>query len=125
MTVYFAVLRFSSESTAEAYYDGEVKTMKEEGGYIDVPIPYVFAVMYDWDTEQQGISLGITENIVYKVEVNNTYTMEDPTDELIEFTDLQMHVIPEFPTFLATLLLMVATLLSAILVRKKLKPIYH
>lgn len=123
MTVYFTVLRFSNDSTAEVFYDDEVKTMKEEGGYIDVSIPCVFAVMYDWDTEQHGISLGITENIVYKVEVNNTCTMEDATDELIEFTDLQMHVIPEFTPFLATLLLIATTILSAVLVRKKLKPI--
>lgn len=119
MEVTFFVYRFSNASTAEAYCNKEINKIKSEGGYTEVSIAGVFAVLYDWGTEEDGISWGVISNIVFKVNVYNDYIFEDPTDELIEFTNLEISIIPELPSFLILPLFMMATLLAAIVYKRR------
>ena len=62
-------------------------------------------------------SWGVINNIVFKVEVFTINIVEDPTDQLVEFTFLErarileMGIIPEFPSFIILPLFMMATLI--------------
>jgi len=121
MDVDFCVYRFSNVSSAEAYCDKEINQIKSGGGYTEISILGAFAVVYDYGTEEEGMSWGVINNIVYKVEVYNDYILEDPTDELVSFTNLEMDIIPEFPSFLILPLFMTATLIAVIVYRRHLK----
>jgi hypothetical protein len=89
MSVEFYVYRFSNVSSAEAYCNKEINRTKFEGGYTEVVISGAFAVVYDYDTQEIGISLGIIRNIVFKVAVYTANIVEDPTDQLVNFTVLE------------------------------------
>ncbi len=128
MSVEFYVYRFSNVISAEEYCNREINQIKSEGGYTEVSISGSFAVVYDYDTQETGVSWGVINNIVFKVEVFTDHIVEDPTDQLVEFTFLErarileIGIIPEFPSFIILPLLMIATLLSIIIGRRKQSP---
>lgn len=126
MSVEFYVYRFSNASSAEAYCNKEINQIKSEGGYTEVPISDAFAVVYDYDTQEIGISWGVIYNIVFKVGVYTGQIVEDPTDQLVSFTILEHGnildiaiIIPEFPSWIFLPLFMVATLPVIIINRRK------
>lgn len=126
MSVEFYVYRFSNVSSAEAYCSREINQIKSEGGYTEVSITGAFAVVYDYDTQEIGISWGVINNIVFKVGVYTESIVEDPTDQLVSFTMLEREhilekgiIIPEFPSFIILPLFMMATLLAIIVSRRK------
>ena len=144
MSVEFYVYRFSNMSIAEAYYNREINRTKFEGGYTEVLISGAFAVVYDYVTQQIGVSLGIVRNVVFKVEVYTANIVEDPTDQLVDFTFLEHErilekvvrpespssltpepqpspssAIPEFPCAVILQLFMIATLLGAIIISRR------
>jgi hypothetical protein len=126
MSVEFYVYRFSNVSSAEAYCSKEINQIKSEGGYTEVPISNAFAVVYDYDTQEIGISWGVIYNIVFKVGVYTAQIVEDPTDQLVSFTILEhgnildvATIIPEFPSWVFLPLFMVATLSVIIINRRK------
>jgi len=119
MNLRFSVYRFSNVTSAEAYCNKEIEEIKSEGGYTEVIIPEVFAVVMDYGVVDEALSWGVISNIVFTVNVLNTYYLENPTDELITFTNLEKSIIPEFPSFIILPLFMVATLLAVILYRRK------
>jgi len=128
MSVEFYVYRFTNVSSAEMYCNREINQIKSEGGYTEVSISGSFAVTYDYDTQETGVSWGFINNIVFKVEVLTIHIVEDPTDQLVEFTVLEcerileMVIIPEFPSFIILPLFMIATTLSIIIGRRKQSP---
>ena len=89
MSVEFYVYRFSNVTSAEAYYTREINRTKLEGGYTEVLVPGAFAVVYDYDTQEIGVSLGIIRNVIFKVAVFTANIVEDPTDQLVDFTLLE------------------------------------
>jgi hypothetical protein len=89
MSVEFYAYRFSNVSSAEAYCNREINRTKFEGGYTEVLISGAFAVVYDYDTQEIGVSLGIIRNVVFKVAVYTANIVEDPTDQLVNFTVLE------------------------------------
>jgi hypothetical protein len=89
MSVEFYVYRFSNVSSAEAYCNREINRTKSEGGYTEVSISGAFAVVYDYGTQETGVSWGVISNIVFKVEVYTANIVEDPTDQLVSFTVLE------------------------------------
>jgi hypothetical protein len=95
MSAEFYVYRFSNVSSTEAYYDREINQTKFEGGYTEVLISGAFAVVYDYDTQEIGVSLGIIRNVVFKVAVYTANIVEDPTDQLVNFTILEQQRILE------------------------------
>jgi hypothetical protein len=103
MSVEFYVYKFSNTSSAEIYYKKEINHIKSNEDYTNVSIPDVFAVTYDYGTQEIGISWGFVKNIVFSVKVYTINIVEDPTDQLIEFTLLEQdqilraNIIPEFP----------------------------
>jgi len=125
MSVEFYVYRFSNVSSAEEYCNRKINQIKSEGGYTEVLISGSFAVTYDYETQETGVSWGVINNIVFKVEVFTINIVEDPTDQLVEFTFLEharileMGIIPEFSSFITLPLFMIATLLSIIIGRRK------
>lgn len=125
MSVEFYVYRFSNVSSAEAYCSREINQIKSEGGYTEVSISGAFAVVYDYDTQEIGVSWGVINNIVFKVGVYTDHIVEDPTDQLVDFTllererILEIGIIPEFPSFIILPIFMMATLLAIIISRRK------
>jgi hypothetical protein len=121
MSVEFYVYRFSNVSSAEAYCNKEINRTKSEGGYTEVSIPDAFAVVYDYGTQQIGVSWGVIINLVFKVEVYTANIVEDPTDQLISFTlleharILEKSIIPEFSALILIPTFMIATLLATII----------
>lgn len=83
----FYVYKFSDANSAKVYYDNEVNKTKSEGGYNEVPISGVFAVIYDYGTTEEGFSWGHKSNIVFSVYVYNNAVFE-VEDELTDFTNL-------------------------------------
>ena len=126
MFVEFYVYRFLNVSSAEAYCTREINQIKSEGGYTEVSISGAFAVTYYYDTQEIGVSWGVINNIVFKVEVITGQIMEDPTDQLVDFTllerfhILEVGIIPEFSSFIILPLFMIATLLVIIIGGRKL-----
>ncbi len=125
MSVEFYVYRFSNVSSAEAYCSREINQIKSEGGYTEVSISGAFAVVYDYGTQEIGVSWGVINNIVFKVGVYTDHIVEDPTDQLVDFTllererILEIGIIPEFPSFIILPIFMMATLLAIIISRRK------
>ena len=125
MSVEFYVYRFSNVSSAEAYCGREINQIKSEGGYTEVSISGAFAVVYDYDTQEIGVSWGVINNIVFKVGVYTESIVEDPTDQLVSFTILERGhiletaIIPEFPSLIILPLFMMATLFAIIVSRRK------
>ncbi len=89
MSVEFYVYRFLNVSSAEACLNKMMNQTKSEGGYTEIPISVAFAVVYDYDTQEIGVSRGVIGNIVFKVVVYTDHIVEDPTDTLIGFTLLE------------------------------------
>jgi len=126
MSVEFYVYRFSNVSSAEAYCSREINQIKSEGGYTEVSISGAFAVVYDYDIQEIGVSWGVINNIVFKVGVYTESIVEDPTDQLVSFTILERGhiletgiIIPEFPSFSILPLFVIATLVAIIIQQKK------
>jgi len=119
MDLDFYVYRFSDGNSAKTYHDKEVDEIESEGGYTEVIILDAFAVVYDWGVGEQAVSWGVESNVAFKVEIWNNYEPEDPTDELIAFTDLEKTIVPEFPLLLIPPLFMITTLLVAVLRGRK------
>jgi hypothetical protein len=119
MNLHFSVYRFSNITSAEAYCNREIDKIEAEGGYTEVPIPEVFAVVVDYGVFEKAISWGVMSNIVFTVNVLNTYSLENPTDELVYFTNLEKDTVPEGASFLILPLFMLATLLAIIIYRRK------
>ena len=128
MSVEFYVYRFSNLSSAEAYCNREINQITSEGGYTEVLISDAFAVTYDYGTQETGVSWGVINNIVFKVEVFTINIVEDPADQLVEFTFLERAciletgIIPEFSFFIILPLFMIASLLAIIIGRRKQSP---
>ena len=122
MSVEFYVYMFSNISSAEAYCNKEVNLTKSNGGYTEVPIPNVFAVVYNYGTQEIGTSWGIAYNVVFKVSVITANIVEDPTERLVMFTDLERtrildksglsDSVPEFPSLIIVPLFLLATLIT-------------
>lgn len=114
MSVEFYVYRFSNMSNAGIYYNKEINHIKSNEDYTNVTIPDAFAVTYDYATQEIGISWGFVKNIVFSVKVYTINIVEDPTDQLIEFTLLEQeqilkaNIIPEFPLTILLLLSIVS-----------------
>jgi hypothetical protein len=89
MSVEFYVYLFHNISDAEGYYNRQIDDIKLKGQYSEVSIPDVFAVVYDYDTQEIGISWGLIRNIVFKVAVYTANIVEDPTNQLMNFTELE------------------------------------
>jgi hypothetical protein len=114
----FYVYRFTNTSSAEGYYNKEIDHIKSVDDYAEVPISGGFGVKYDYQTQQIGISWGLVKNIVFSVKIYTINIVEDPTDQLIDFTKLQQaqitdaHTIPEFSksTSLLVMIIIVSTL---------------
>jgi hypothetical protein len=141
MSVEFYVYLFSNVSNAEAYCNTEVDQIKSEGGYAEVSISGTFAVVYDYGTQEIGVSWGVISNVVFKVAVYTANIVEDPTDQLVSFTVLERTrilalsvstgapssttpdspagTIPEFPSFIVFPLFIVATLIVAIIISRR------
>ena len=120
MSVEFYVYLFSNVSSAEAYCSKEVDHIRSEGGYTEVSIASAFAVIYDYGTQQIGVSWGAIGNLVFKNAVYTANIVEDPTDQLVSFTFLERSrilekdggssTVPEFPSVTAIALLMIAAI---------------
>ena len=95
MSAEFYVYRFSNISNTEAYLNREINRTKSEGGYTEVLISGTFAVVYDYETKEIGVSLGNIRNVVFKVAVYTANIVEDPTDQLVNFTVLERERILE------------------------------
>jgi len=141
MSVEFYVYLFSNVSSAEEYCDGEINQTQSNGGYTEVPISDAFAVVYDYGTQEIGVSWGVISNVVFKVAVYTANIVEDPTDQLVSFTFLERTrilalgvspeapsstdpdspsgTIPEFPSFIILPLFMLATLMAIKIGRRK------
>jgi len=126
MSLEFYVYRFLNVSSAEAYCSREINQIKSEGGCTEVSISGAFAVVYDYGTQEIGVSWGVIYNIVFKVGVYTESIVEDPTDQLVSFTILERGhiletgiIIPEFPSLIILPLFMMATLLAIIISRRK------
>jgi hypothetical protein len=118
MSVEFYVYLFSNVSSAEAYCYTEINQTKSQGGYTEVSISGTFAVVYDYGTQEIGVSWGVIGNVVFKVAVYTANIVEDPTDQLVSFTVLERtrilekaapSTIPEFPSVIVLLSFIIAT----------------
>ena len=89
MSVEFYVYLFQNISDAEGYCNRQINDIKLNGQYSEVSIPDVFAVVYDYNTQEIGISWGLIRNIVFKVAVYTANIVEDPTNQLMNFTELE------------------------------------
>jgi hypothetical protein len=89
MSVEFYVYLFSNISNAESYCNRQIDNIKLKGQYTEVAVPDVFAVVYDYDTQEIGISWGLIRNIVFKVAVYTANIVEDPSNQLMNFTVLE------------------------------------
>lgn len=128
MSVEFYVYLFSNVSSAEAYCNTEINKIRSEGGYAEVLIPGTFAVVYDFVTQEIGVSWGVIGNLVFKVAVYTANIVEDPTDQLTSFTVLQRtrilekttgpDTIPEFSSVFFLLYLIIATLIAVKICRR-------
>jgi hypothetical protein len=146
LSVEFSVYLFSNASDAEAYCDTVVNQTESEGGFTEVPISNVFAVVYDYGTQEIGISWGVISNVVFKVAVYTANIVEDPTDQLISLTDLERTrilsfdiepgvpstppdsppvTVPEFPSIIFMPLLMAITLFVAKVISRTKQPPKH
>ena len=102
MSVEFYVYKFSDSLSAEQYYNKEITKLQSEDNYIEITIAGAFARKYNYETQEIGVSSGIIRNIVFSVKVYTINIVEDPTNELIEFTKLEQdqilsaNIIPEF-----------------------------
>lgn len=93
MSVEFYVYKFSDSLSAEQYYNKEITKSQSEDNYIEITIAGAFARKYNYETQEVGVSLGVIRNIVFSVKVYTINIVEDPTDELIEFTKLEQEQI--------------------------------
>ena len=148
MSVEFYVYLFSNVSSAEAYCNREINQTKSKGGYNEVSIPDAFAVVYNYGTQEIGVSWDVIKNIVFKVEVYTANIVEDPTTQLVNFIVLEQtrilqmggvgdpssstnpessattnpdpsrSIIPEFSSFIILPLLMLATSIAIQITRK-------
>jgi hypothetical protein len=144
MSVEFSVYLFSNVSDAEAYCDSVVNQTESEGGYTEVLISDVFAVVYDYGTQEIGMSWGVISNVVFKVVVYTANIVEDPTDQLVSLTDLERTrilsfdmdpgvpsgtppdappdsppvTVPEFPSIIVVPLLIVMTLFVTVIISR-------
>ena len=89
MSVEFYVYLFSNVSSAEAYCNREINQTKSKGGYTEVSIANAFAVVYDYGTQEIGVSWGVISNVVFKVAVYTANIVEDPTNQLVSFAVLE------------------------------------
>ena len=89
MSVEFYVYLFSNVSSAETYCNREINQTKSKGGYTEVSISDAFAVVYNYGTQEIGVGWGVIKNIVFKVEVYTANIVEDPTNQLVNFTVLE------------------------------------
>ena len=125
MSVEFYAFKFSKMSSAEIYYNKEINHIKSNEDYTNVSISDAFAVTYDYGTQQIGISWGFVKNIVFNVKVYTINIVEDPTDQLIEFTLLEheqilrANIIPEFPSINILLLSIISGTLVLVFTRKQ------
>jgi hypothetical protein len=130
--VYFFVYRFIDGDSAKAYHDSQVDALRASMQGLnanELAIPGAFAVLYEYDLEEEAISLGYISNIVFKIYYYNDYRSGFwvvPTDslkhavyELPFFTNLQTSIIPEFSTFIILPLFMIVTLFAVIVYKRK------
>jgi hypothetical protein len=113
------VYRFSDTTNASAYCNGEIDKTKSQGGYSEVAIADVFAAIFDYGTFKIGVSWGAKSNIVFKVYIYDDYILDNPLDELIDFTNLmKIHIVPEFSS-LAILALFAPITILAVTLKKR------
>ncbi|UCD26565.1 MAG: hypothetical protein JSV75_00015 [Candidatus Bathyarchaeota archaeon] len=130
--VYFYVYRFIDGDSAKTYYDNQVDAMRaamQGVNATELAIPGAFAILYEYDLEQEATSLGYLSNIVFKIYLYNDFrdgfwvfprdALRTAPNELTFFTNLQTSIIPEFPTFILFPLLMIATLLVVVFFKRK------
>ena len=121
ISLQFNIYLFSNTESANTYYDKIVNQVKTDGGYRDVvyteiEIPSAFAIIED-DRAEIANSWSVSNNIVMNLEVYNDWN-EDTEQLLITYTQLEMDIIPEFPSWTAIPLFLIATV-TAIIIRKK------
>lgn len=119
MSVEFYVYLFSNVSNAEAYCDRMINQTKSNGGYTEVSVSDAFAVVYNYVTQETGISYGVIGNVVFKVAVYTANIVEDPTDRLVSFTSLEhtrileksgLNTVAEFSSLIILPVFILATL---------------
>ena len=130
MSVEFYVYLFANVSNAQNYCTKVVKLTESNGGYTEVQMSNVFSVVYDYGTQETGVSWGVINNVVFKVGVYTANIVEDPTERLISFTDMERtrilekggnpNSVPEFPSIFVLPFFTLATLLGVI-VRSKIQ----
>jgi hypothetical protein len=127
MSVEFSVFLFTNVSNAQAYCTKVVNQIRSDGGYTEVQISNVFSVVYSYEAQETGISWGIVSNVVFKVGVYTANIVEDPTERLISFTEMERtrilengnpNSVPEFISIIILPFFTLATLLG-IIVRSK------
>ena len=127
MSVEFYVYRFSNMSSAEAYCNREIDQIISNGAFTEISISGLFAVKYDYGTQQVGFSWGFVKNIVFSVKVYTINIVEDPTDQLIDFTLLEheqilkANIIPEFQSSIMLLLTIIIGIVIVTIYRKGIK----
>jgi hypothetical protein len=125
MSVEFYVYKFSNTSSAEIYCNRKIDQIKSNEDYLNVSMSGAFAVTYDYGTQETGISWGFVKNIVFSVRVYTINIIEDPTDQLVDFTLLEReqilkaNIIPEFPSSTMVLLILITGTLILAIYRKR------
>lgn len=121
MSLQFNVYEFTDNQSANAYYNKTVNEMKTHGGYlgfgyVEVEIPSAFAIIEE-DQAEIANSWSVANNFVMNLEVFNDWD-EDTEELLVTYTQLEMNIIPEFPTWTALPIFIIATL-TAITIKKQ------
>ncbi|TRZ47975.1 MAG: hypothetical protein D4S01_11245 [Dehalococcoidia bacterium] len=123
LSLQFTVYEFEDSESAKAYIDKIVDEIvtndgyREQLGYTEVEIPSAFAIIEE-DRAETGNSWSAANDIVMNLEVYNNWD-EDTEELLTTYTQLELSIIPEFPSWIILPLFIIATL-SVILIKKKL-----
>ena len=122
ISLQFKIYKFSDSESANSYFNKIVNEIKSNGGYresdyTEIEIPSAFAIIEESRAEI-GNSWTVANNIVMNLEVYNDWD-EDTEELLTTYTQLELNIIPEFPSWIIVPLFIIATL-SVILTKKKL-----
>ena len=126
MSVEFYVYKFSDSLSAEQYYNKEITKSQSEDNNTEITIDGAFARKYTYETQEIGVSLGNIRNIVFSVKVYTINIVEDPTDELIEFTKLEQdqilsaNIIPEISSPVCLLFTVLVSLTIIVMLKTNL-----
>lgn len=125
MSVEFYVYLFSNVTSAEEYCIREIEKIETGDRYSEVTLAYAFAAVYDYGTQQIGVSWGTVSNLVFRVAVYTANIVEDPTEQLVSFTSLEhsrileiANIVPEFPSAVVVPAFMMVALTMVVIGKK-------